>query len=186
MIPPADMPILQPIPIITKARDYWIRLIIWIVSTRKFRVVEDWYFQLPNKGPTIKIPKGFEFNGASIPRPFWWILSPAGLLLIPGLIHDYAYKKNKLIGIEEKESEEGTVEEEVIIDGKGKVYWDGLFRDTAIEVNGFLIVIWLAWLLLIVFGWVAWWKHRGEMFYSNMCFLISIIVVGGGVYLLFF
>ena len=113
-------------------------------------------------------------------------MSPVGLLLIPGLIHDYAYKENKLIGIKEEENEEGIVERvEVIIDGKTKWDWDRLFRDVAIEVNGFLIGLWLAWLLLTVFGWVAWWKYRGKKFYSNMFLLISIILLGVGVYILF-
>jgi hypothetical protein len=40
-------------------------------------------------GTEIILPADFELDGASIPRIFWGILSPVGLLLIPGLIHDY-------------------------------------------------------------------------------------------------
>jgi len=52
--PPTGMPILKPIPIITKARSYWIRLFIWIISRRKFRVVRNWDFQLPGGRPKIR------------------------------------------------------------------------------------------------------------------------------------
>ena len=180
MTSPSDMPILQPIPIITKARSYWIRLFIWIISRRKFRVVRNWDFQLPNGGPKIRIPENFEFDGASIPRPFWWILSPVGLLLIPGLIHDYAYKHNKLIEIKDGE------EQDFIVNDKPKLYWDGLFRDVAIEVNGFLIILWVAWLLLAVFGWVAWWAHRKQWIQFTLALLATIFTIGGGVYILIF
>ena len=59
--------------------------------------MEDWYFRLPKNKTIIKIPKGFEFDGASIPRPFWWILSPVGLLFIPGLVHMHIKRMGSLV-----------------------------------------------------------------------------------------
>ena len=67
------------------------RLLVWIFEVRKWELMENWYFTL-NDDVQIVINKGFVFDGASIPRPLWAFLSPVGLLLIPGLIHDYGYK----------------------------------------------------------------------------------------------
>jgi hypothetical protein len=45
-------------------------------------------------------------------------------------------------------------------EGAGKSYWDGVFRDTAIDVNGFKIINRIAWLALLIGGWFSWWGHR--------------------------
>ena len=44
------------------------------------------------------IPKGFQFDGASIPKFLHTWLSPTGVLLMGGLVHDYAYKYATLRG----------------------------------------------------------------------------------------
>lgn len=149
-----DMPILQPIPIQTrKVQSLVCRIYIWIFSIRKWRVVEEWSYTLPD-GKTIVIPADFEFDGASIPRPLWMLLSPTGLLLIPGLIHDYAYRYDKLV----YRDEGGNLAD--YQKGAGKAHWDKLFRDVGIEVNGIAFIDVLAWLALLVGGWCPWRKHR--------------------------
>ena len=77
-------------------KSIFLRIWRWITSIRKWKLTEDWEFKLPYDEPVIIIPKGFVFDGASIPRPLWGILSPTGLLLIPGLIHDFAYRYDYL------------------------------------------------------------------------------------------
>jgi len=144
-----DMPILQPIPIKTKGLPWPKATWVWLTKPRLWRVVEDWEFVLPDK-VKIMIPQGFEFDGASMPRAIWWLLSPTGLLLIPGIIHDYSYAKGFLLA-------DG---EDFFNMGRGRAHWDRLFRDIAIEVNGFKILNYGAWIFLVVFGWIAWNKHR--------------------------
>jgi hypothetical protein len=49
------------------------------------------------KGVTILghyIPKGFEFDGASVPRILWWLFPPAGRYMVAALLHDYLLKQN--------------------------------------------------------------------------------------------
>lgn len=148
------MPMLQPLPIETKqATNFIYRIFIWIFSIRQWKVCEDWQFTLRD-GTTIVIPKGFTFDGASIPRPLWMLLSPTGLLFIPGLIHDYAYKYNKLIAVDVA----GTFVDYQC--GAGKAYWDKLFRETGIDVNGIALIDFAAWLALAIGGWFPWWQHR--------------------------
>ncbi len=148
-----QMPELRPIPIPTKGKNIFGRIFTWVFSVRKWEVLEDWPYQLRDK-TTIIIPKGFEFDGASIPRPLWAILSPVGLLLIPGLIHDYGYRYNKLL-TEDKNGQKVPYKENA-----GKAYWDKVFRQTGIDVNGVVIIDTIAWLALAVGGWYTWWKYR--------------------------
>ena len=49
-------------------------------------------------GNKYVIPAGFKFDGASIPKFLHPFLSPqVGVLLIGGLVHDYAYKYATLL-----------------------------------------------------------------------------------------
>lgn len=145
---------LQPIPIKTKeAANFIYRLFTWIFSIRQWQVCEDWHYTLRD-GTKIVIPKGFIFDGASVPKPLWMLLSPTGLLFIPGLIHDYAYKYNKLLAVDNDGS---------LIDyqsGAGKAHWDKLFRETGVDVNGIVFIDFLAWFALAIGGWSPWWQHR--------------------------
>ena len=92
-----------------------------------------------------------------IPRIFWGILAPAGLLLIPGLVHDFAYRYDYLL----RHPRNGGPLEKYKM-GAGRRYWDDLFRDVAIGVNGFKIINRVAWLALRVGGCLAWGKRRRE------------------------
>ena len=152
-----ELPKLRPVPIRTKNVNIIIALWRWITTIRNWEVLEDWNYTLPDK-TKIYIPKGFVFDGASIPRIFWGILSPVGLLLTPGLIHDYAYKFNQLLCYDENGNKS------IYKNKAGRAYWDRLFRKVAIEVNGFKLINSIAWLALVLFGWIAWnSKRRAEL-----------------------
>ena len=76
-------------------------------------------------------------------------LSPVGVLLIGGLIHDYGYKYETLL------KKDGTD-----IGKKSQKWMDGVFRDINIEINGFYFLNYLSYWALRLGGWVAWNKHR--------------------------
>ncbi len=40
----------------------------------------------------IEIPQGFVFDLASVPRVFWWVISPFELSVVAPLIHDFLYR----------------------------------------------------------------------------------------------
>lgn len=44
------------------------------------------------EGGTITVPKGFETDLASIPRPFWAIYPPMGKYTEAAVVHDYLYR----------------------------------------------------------------------------------------------
>jgi hypothetical protein len=73
-------------------------------------------------------------------------LNPIGLLLIPGLLHDYAYKYDQLWQVNAGGK---TVPYK---DGAGKDYWDSLFKNVGKEVNGFFLINGIAWIAVAVGG----------------------------------
>lgn len=56
---------------------------------------KDFYYTI--NGEKYVIPAGFTFDGASVPKFLASFLSPVGVLLIGGLIHDYGYKYKTLL-----------------------------------------------------------------------------------------
>ncbi len=150
------MPTLKPLPIELKNNWLIFKMFSWLRTIRQWEIMADWLFVLPN-GETIVIPKGFIFDGASIPRPFWFLLPPTGLLLIPGLIHDFAYRYNYLWLVNEKNGQKYYSKYEY---NSGQKYWDMLFRQISVSVNGMVYIDRFAWYSLSIFGWVAWKRNR--------------------------
>ena len=54
----------------------------------------DYHIWFKESWKTINIPKGFVFNGASIPRFFWFFFTPMDSdSIIASCIHDYLYSE---------------------------------------------------------------------------------------------
>ena len=151
--PTIPMPKLEPIQYpIEKLNKFW-RTWRWITYTRKWKVIEDYYFTLPD-GTKVVIPKGFEFDGASVPKPLRGLLSPTGCLFLAGFFHDYGYRYDKLIGV----NEDGSRYDYML--GAGKIYWDDLFRKIANQTNGLKHINKATYIMLLLFGFWSWYKHR--------------------------
>jgi hypothetical protein len=142
------MPIMKPIPICTKGKGFWRGVWIWLMVTRKWEITEDYTYKI--NGESFVIPKGFVFDGASVPKFFRSWLSPMGILLIGGLVHDYGYKYQTLLR-DGKRTCNGL---------KRQKWMDQTFRDINIEVNGFRVVNYLAYYALRLGGFFAWKGHR--------------------------
>jgi hypothetical protein len=76
-------------------------------------------------------------------------LSPVGVLLIGGLVHDYAYKYETLL--KKNKDTMGVISQKTA---------DQIFRDINIEINGFYLMNLLAYWSLRLGGFMAWNKHR--------------------------
>ena len=151
-----NMPVLRPVPISTKHGSYFKRLLGWF-TTRHWVVEKNFYFRINNL--SCLIPRGFVFDGASVPRIFWLFLHPTGILLIPGLIHDYGYKNLFLYRYSMKEEEDKLIIQKHFL-FKDQRRWDILFLQVAIAVNGFKIINRVAYIVLRVCGWYSFKKHR--------------------------
>lgn len=144
---------MRAIQILDQKQNLLVRFWIWLTTGQKWEIVEDWHFTLPD-GTKIIIPKGFIFDGASIPRPFWSLISPTDLLLIPSLIHDFAYRYDYLW----THSRSGELIKYKLFTGRR--HWDRVFRQVIIDTTGMKLVAWVSWLVLRVTGWYAWIKNR--------------------------
>ena len=142
-----DYPHMKPIKIATKGKGFWGAILLWSFGSRHWEVVKDFNYSI--NGQNFIIPKGFKFDGASVPKFLGQFLSPVGVLLIGGLIHDYGYKYETLLLKNKKD-----------IGVKSQKWMDETFRDINIEVNGFYLLNYLAYWALRLGGFVAWNKHR--------------------------
>ena len=142
------MPHIKPLPIKTKGKGFWKAIVMWLLSTRNWELTQDWKYNLD--GTDYVIPKGFTFDGASIPKFLRTFFSPVGVLLIGGLVHDYMYKYTHCKPVSAK----GAL---LVVDQKKA---DQIFRDINIVVNGFYSMNNLAYWSLRIGGFVAWNGHR--------------------------
>tara|TARA_R110000824_G_scaffold65183_1_gene169967 strand:- start:217 stop:699 length:483 start_codon:yes stop_codon:yes gene_type:complete len=144
-----EYPHMKPIRMATKDKGFFGGIWLWIMETRRWEITQDWAFSLGDTQHFV-IPKGFVFDGASVPKYFRSYLSPMGVLLIGGLVHDYLYKYETLLMAGKKKA----------LSKKTQKWCDQTFRDINIDQNGFKIINWLAYLALRGGGWLAWRKHR--------------------------
>ncbi len=142
------MPKLQPVPIATKGKGFWKGIVMWLLSTRNWVLTDDWKYNID--GEEYVIPAGFQFDGASIPKFLRTFFSPVGVLLIGGLVHDYAYKYKTLLKKNKKDTMGELTQKRA----------DEIFRDINIIVNGFYTMNRLAYWSLRIGGFVAWNGHR--------------------------
>ena len=121
---------------------------MWLLGVRHWEIAKDFHYELD--GQQFVIPAGFKFDGASIPKFLHMFLSPVGVLLIGGLVHDYAYKYETLLHKNKKDTM-GVIKQKKA---------DQIFRDINIEINGFYLMNFLAYWSLRIGGFMAWNKHR--------------------------
>ena len=143
-----SMPDLRPLPIKTKGKGFFKAIVMWLLGTRNWELTNDLTYVL--NGNKYVIPAGFKLDGASRPKFLRTFFSPVGVLLIGGLVHDYAYKYETLL----RENKRDTL---------GKISQkraDEIFRDININVNGFYLMNYLAYWSLRLGGFVAWNGHR--------------------------
>ena len=141
-------PELKPLPIKTKGKGFWKGIAMWLLSTRNWEITKDWKYNID--GTEYVIPAGFQFDGASIPKFLRTFFSPVGVLLIGGLVHDYAYKYKTLLEANKKKTMGELTQKRA----------DEIFRDINIIVNGFYAMNYLAYWSLRIGGFVAWNGHR--------------------------
>lgn len=142
------MPVMKALPIRTKGKGFFKGILLWILTTRNWEIAEDFEYELNDIKYTI--PAGFKFDGASIPKFLHTFLSPVGVLLMGGLVHDYAYKYQTLLEINKADTL-GVISQKRA---------DEIFRDINIGVNGFYLMNYLAYYSLRLGGFLAWRKHR--------------------------
>jgi hypothetical protein len=98
----------------------------------------------------VCIPEGFIFDGASVPRPLWAIMSPTGLMFIAGMFHDFGYRYNCWIDKNYNP----------LFVGAGQRFFDTNFKKIGIYTNDATFISNTAGLTLDMFGFIAWGGAR--------------------------
>ena len=143
-----EMPHMRPILIPTRDRGFFGAVWMWLLGTRHWEITKDFHYSIGKED--FVIPTGFKFDGASVPKFLSAWLSPVGVLLVGGLVHDYAYKYQTLLKKNKKTSLGKITQKDA----------DIIFRDINIEQNGFVLLNKLAYWTLRIGGFVAWNGHR--------------------------
>ena len=137
---PDQMPLMRPLPMAQTD------------TLRKWRLEEDYH--LAHNGIILYAPKGFIFDGASIPRFFRRLYSPTGYLFLAGLFHDYCYQYTSYL------ESAGELWGSRSVDQKGA---DELFRSIANDYYpDHKIKTQVAYRALRLAGKFAWNAHRGK------------------------
>ena len=148
-------PHMQPQKIATKGKGFFTMIKMWLLGVRHWEIKEDFEYVL--NGNIYVIPAGFKFDGASIPKFLHTFLSPVGVLLMGGLVHDYMYKYQAQLVFNKNYQVPELPVTTVPVNQKRA---DQIFRDINIEINGFFLMNYLAYWSLRLGGFMAWNKHR--------------------------
>ena len=143
-----ELPHLQPLRISTKDKGFWKGIVMWLLSTRNWEITKDWHYTID--GVHYVIPAGFQFDGASIPKFLRTFFSPVGVLLVGGLVHDYAYKYQTLL-CKNKKDTMGII---------SQARADPIFRDININVNVFYVMNYLSYSSFSIGVFLALNGHR--------------------------
>ena len=159
------MPIVRNIPIDIRHSGSWFsKFKKWRRNLPEELVMEDFYQILPrsiNKvfgfNETVDIccfiPKGFLFNGASIPRVLAFFYLPNDILYLGAFLHDFMYSYAGLIIFTEDM-------DEMIFHSVNRYGADYIFNMMNEAVNDFTIGTYPAYKMLRLVGCIAWNKCR--------------------------
>lgn len=149
-----DMPKISPLAVNIKNKSALSKIWHWQRFVRKWELLEDWKYRLPQSELTIVIPKGFIFDGVTMPRYMHWFLSPTGIFFIPSIVHDFAYRYDYLWVIDDS-GKLGKYEENA-----GRHFWDCTFKQIGLDVNNMICLNSFSRLILYLFGGISWKKNR--------------------------
>ena len=94
-------------------------------------------------GELSTVRTGFEFDFASVPRPLWWLLPPAGIggnpYGIAAMFHDWLYSHKQIYGRNIKRNEA-----------------DDLFLEIMLYTGVNTFVAHVMWSQVRMWGWVVW------------------------------
>jgi hypothetical protein len=135
------------------------------ITDKMYRLEEDYVYhwedgKVPHR---ITIKKGFEYDGASVPRFAWSLVGirPDGLIRAAALVHDFIYRH---VGEMPPKTCEylGQKSEEWEDDG---CVWSRKRADRLLEImmkqaSSSKIKRWLVYKFVRRFGWVAWNGHK--------------------------
>jgi hypothetical protein len=99
-IPPKDNsiePVMSPLRLNINDKNFLTEFISWRLERRHFRMREDWCVWVEHLQLWVKIPKGFVFDCASVPKAFHSFINSIDALFYGSILHDFIYRTGQLI-----------------------------------------------------------------------------------------
>jgi len=156
------------VPLNTRLLPWYKRALIFLKFSRKIIIDEDYYLYIPfefmvNNKPYshiyIKLPKGTEVDGVSIPKPLRSFVSPEGVLYIGAIFHDRCYKEgNVILALNYSNINEGMHDLKEIPISKHES--DKLFCLINWYITGMKVLPYMAYIGVAIGGWFTWWNYR--------------------------
>lgn len=148
-------PVVQAIPSNYKNRGFFKRLFYFITYRRKFKVLSDYCLYIPSLDAWLFIPKGFIYDGASVPKILNGVFSPTGMLLLGAAPHDFGYRYEGLMFVK-------------VVDNVGELYYkayskeelDALFNELNALESGMKKASKTATFVLSLVGFTGWIENR--------------------------
>lgn len=154
-----NYPIVKPVKLYTLGKSGFHKF-LKSFKARHYRLTEDYSLYVPELKKEYFVPKSFVMNFASVPRIFWPICPPDGLLLIPSVFHDFGYEYRGLI-FRYRDDSLGFVGS-WLFKFMDRKEIDGFFEYLGKEVNDITIFPVTAYVILRAFGMFAWNKNRKD------------------------
>jgi hypothetical protein len=150
-------PVLSPLHFKSKTKSVWYDLFEWRMSMRHWIIREDWIFYCDYLKCWIKIPKGFIFDGASVPKILHSIINSTDALFYGAICHDWIYRTDQLIICSDDDFGMWC-----IADNIGKYKADMLLKEVSIQIDDVKFPVIGSYYALRVFGVFAWNRARNR------------------------
>jgi len=146
-------PITRAIPEPRKEVPLYKRLLKFGMYRRKFEIMEDYILWIPWEASYLFIPKGFIFDGASVPKILNGLYSPTGVLLGGAGPHDFGYRYKALLFV-------NVITGDLYIDNRTKAELDNTFQSLCERESGMVIASGAATLMLSICGFIGWRQNK--------------------------
>lgn len=150
-----EEPILSPMRKDTTGENGLRKLISWRLHRRHFKMRADWIVWVEEINLWVKIPAGFVFDGASVPKSLNSIINAVDAIFYGSILHDFIYRTNQLIVCKDEEYGNWYIYENVT-----KKVADKILFKFSNQMEGTTIPGSIAYGILCAWGWIAWNKSR--------------------------
>lgn len=124
----------------------------FLTYRRKFEIMEDYFLYSPHLDTWVFLPKGFIFDGASVPKVLNGLYNPTGMLLLGAAPHDLGYRYEGLFLIDK--------DHELHFSTFSKKELDTVFNNFCAYESGMPKASGTATLGLSLFGFLGWRENR--------------------------
>ena len=140
-----NMPLVQPIPLITKNKSIFSKIKL-LFKSRQWQLNKNFMIKITDD-QWLFVPAPFNFDFASVPKLFHSFLDPTGVLLVGSVFHDFGYRFNGLLTLEN---------DELIFTKYSKKEIDRIFRLVTEKVNNMTTTAFIAESAVKIGGYFAW------------------------------